>query len=176
MNFIAANVVVATSLTAFCFLHADPDTFVHGVLAICLLGVTLEVLALGADRKRRGEWAHESAAPATCYHGSNDLLLSDWSAIQCLCGNVRRTGLSRCSLRQRTEAKMMSPSQYKSARRTLGLTHEELAEILGKSTRMVFRYQEIGIKSDTTTRLLRLLVRLKLTVPEDKFEEIVEKL
>jgi transcriptional regulator with XRE-family HTH domain len=70
----------------------------------------------------------------------------------------------------------MSPAQYRSARRTLGWTHEELAEVIGKSPRMVFRYQEVGIQSVTAARLIRLLVRLKLTIPEDKFDEIIDKL
>jgi transcriptional regulator with XRE-family HTH domain len=70
----------------------------------------------------------------------------------------------------------MSPAQYRAARRALGFTHEQLAKVIGKSTRQVFRYQERGVESETAARLIRLLVRMKLTVSARNFEELVSEL
>jgi hypothetical protein len=61
MHFVASMVFVGAVLTVFCFglpngtQFAGPNTFIPGMLGICLLGVALGVLALQADRRSRGE-------------------------------------------------------------------------------------------------------------------------
>lgn len=71
----------------------------------------------------------------------------------------------------------MTPSQYRAARTELGWGHLKVAQVLGVDERTVFRYQagKTGIP-EPAARLLRLLVRLHLTIPDYKFNNIVEEL
>jgi hypothetical protein len=63
------------------------------------------------------------------------------------------------------------------ARDTLSWTHERVAQVLGVSRRTPYRYQggEVRIP-EPAARLLRLLVLLRLTLSERKFEDIVRQL
>jgi hypothetical protein len=63
------------------------------------------------------------------------------------------------------------------ARDTLSWTHEKLGQVLGVSRRTPYRYQrgEVVIP-EPASRLLRLLVLLRLTLSERKFEDIVRQL
>lgn len=71
----------------------------------------------------------------------------------------------------------MSPHQYRSARRTLGWSHPKLAETLGKSERESYRYANGAVEiPETVGKLLRRLVRDRLTLSERKFEETVAQL
>lgn len=71
----------------------------------------------------------------------------------------------------------MTPQQYIAARDALGWTHAELARVLGTSDRTLFRWQagKTGI-SKPEARLLRLLVRLRFTLPTRRFEEIIREM
>lgn len=75
---------------------------------------------------------------------------------------------------------MMEPDEYRTARETLGWTHGQVAETLGVSKRTVYRIQtgdETQVRlHGAATRLLRLLVRLRLTMSERGFEEVIEDL
>jgi transcriptional regulator with XRE-family HTH domain len=71
----------------------------------------------------------------------------------------------------------MTPSQYMAARNALGWTHEKLAETIGVDLTTVYRYQRGEVEpGEPAARLVRLLVRLRLTFPRKKFEELVEEL
>jgi hypothetical protein len=56
MHFIASLALTTVAMLIFCFgqwgdiRFAGPDSFVPGLLTICVIGVTLGVLALRADR------------------------------------------------------------------------------------------------------------------------------
>jgi DNA-binding transcriptional regulator YiaG len=71
----------------------------------------------------------------------------------------------------------MRPSQYKAARHELGWSHQKLADTLGVDLTTVYRYQRGDVKpNEPAARLLRLLVRLHLTIPRRKFDELIEEL
>jgi len=71
----------------------------------------------------------------------------------------------------------MKHREYNSARETLGWTHEKLGEVLGVSKSTVYRFARgEGNSSEPAARLLRLLVLLRLTMSERKFEDIVKQL
>jgi len=71
----------------------------------------------------------------------------------------------------------MKYREYNSAREALGWTHEKVALVLGVSRRMPYRYQrgELDVP-EPTSRLIRLLVLLRLTLSARKFEDIVKQL
>jgi len=69
----------------------------------------------------------------------------------------------------------MRSSEYQSARDTLGWTHMRLAEVLGVGKRTALRYAK-GDVPEPAARLLRLLVLLRLTMSERKFEDIMRQL
>ncbi|PWT72136.1 MAG: hypothetical protein C5B60_09920 [Chloroflexi bacterium] len=71
----------------------------------------------------------------------------------------------------------MTPDEYEHARRVLGLSHEKLAEMIGVDRRTPFRWTrgENRIR-EPQARLVRLLVLLRLTVNERKFNEIIGEL
>ncbi len=71
----------------------------------------------------------------------------------------------------------MSPNQYRHARKTLGWSHPKLAEVIGKSERESYRYSNGAVEiPETVGKLLRRLVRDRLTLSERKFEENVAQL
>jgi hypothetical protein len=71
----------------------------------------------------------------------------------------------------------MKPSQYEAARQTLGWSHVEAGAFVGKSWRMMFRYAAgTHDMPPTVARLLRLLVYLRLTVSQRKFDDIVREI
>jgi hypothetical protein len=71
----------------------------------------------------------------------------------------------------------MKPSQYEAARNYLGWSHEEAGAFVGKSWRMMYRYAAGSHDMPpTVARLLRLLVYLRLTVSQHKFEQIVKEI
>jgi predicted transcriptional regulator len=71
----------------------------------------------------------------------------------------------------------MTSHQYKHARRTLGWSHPKLAEVIGKSERESYRYSNGAVEiPETVGKLLRRLVRDRLTLSERKFEETVAQL
>jgi DNA-binding XRE family transcriptional regulator len=73
----------------------------------------------------------------------------------------------------------MTPDQYEHARVTLGMSHEKLAQVIGVDRRTPFRWvkgeNRRGIR-EPQARLVRLLVLLRLTVSERKFNEILGEL
>ena len=71
----------------------------------------------------------------------------------------------------------MTPAQYRAARDELGWSNAQIAERLGLSRRMPFRY-ETGetVVPGPAARLLRLLVMLRLSSGSHKFNEIVERM
>jgi ribosome-binding protein aMBF1 (putative translation factor) len=71
----------------------------------------------------------------------------------------------------------MEPEHYMAARETLGWTHQKIADTIGVDLTTVYRYQRGDVlPAEPTARLLRLLVRLRLTIPRRKFEQLVEEL
>jgi DNA-binding transcriptional regulator YiaG len=70
----------------------------------------------------------------------------------------------------------MSPSEYKAAREALGWTHRNISQAVGISLREVYRWQAGKMPLEgPAARLLRLLVLLHLTLPPQKFNELVEE-
>jgi hypothetical protein len=71
----------------------------------------------------------------------------------------------------------MTKREYRSARETLGWTHLRMAQILGVGQRTPYRYAagEVDIP-EPAARLLRLLVLMRLTLSERKFNDIVKQL
>jgi transcriptional regulator with XRE-family HTH domain len=71
----------------------------------------------------------------------------------------------------------MKTKEYMSAQDTLQWTHKKLAKVLGISRRTPYRYQSGEVKiPEPAARLVRLLVLLRLTLSERKFEEIIKQL
>jgi ribosome-binding protein aMBF1 (putative translation factor) len=70
----------------------------------------------------------------------------------------------------------MTRSEYKDARETLGWTHKQVAHVLGLKRRSVYRYAAGEHIPEPQARLLRLLVLMRLTLSERKFEDIVRQL
>jgi hypothetical protein len=63
------------------------------------------------------------------------------------------------------------------ARDTLSWTHERVAKVLGVGRRTPYRYASGDAPiPEPAARLLRLLVLLRLTLSERKFEDIVKQL
>ena len=63
------------------------------------------------------------------------------------------------------------------ARDTLSFTHERVAKVLGVGRRTPYRYASGDVQiPEPAARLLRLLVLLRLTLSERKFEDIVKQL
>jgi hypothetical protein len=59
----------------------------------------------------------------------------------------------------------------------LGWSHPKLAEVIGKSERESYRYSNGAVEiPETVGKLLRRLVRDRLTLSERKFEETVAQL
>jgi hypothetical protein len=71
----------------------------------------------------------------------------------------------------------MKPTEYEAAREALGWTHAKLAATIGVSVRTPYRYQggDVDIP-EPAARLLRLLVLLRLTVSDRKFDALIEEL
>ena len=59
----------------------------------------------------------------------------------------------------------MTPHQYRAARKALDFTHEQIADVLGKSIRQSFRYQDRGVELETAARLIRLLANSHICFP-----------
>jgi transcriptional regulator with XRE-family HTH domain len=71
----------------------------------------------------------------------------------------------------------LKPAQYKAARDALGWTHARIAEIIGVDESTVYRYQRGQVEiPEPNARLLRLLVRLRLTESARKFDQLVSEL
>jgi transcriptional regulator with XRE-family HTH domain len=71
----------------------------------------------------------------------------------------------------------MKASQYRAVREELGWSNAQLAKAIGLSRRAPYRYENGEIKvPEPTARLLRLLVMLRLSSGERKFNDIVERL
>ena len=70
----------------------------------------------------------------------------------------------------------MTADQFDAVRNTLGLSHAKLAEMLGVGTRTPFRWSAGDIIPGPAARLLRLLALLRLTVPANKYEELLQSL
>ncbi len=70
----------------------------------------------------------------------------------------------------------MTGNQFRSAHETLGWTHGRLARVLGVSKRCTYRYQAGDTIPEPVVRLMRLLVTLRLTTTEKKFETFVSQL
>lgn len=70
----------------------------------------------------------------------------------------------------------MKPAQYKAAREALGWSHRKIADTLGVNRRTPYRWQLEEVADEPAARLLRLLVRLHLTIPRRKFEQLVDEL
>ena len=71
----------------------------------------------------------------------------------------------------------MTQREYRSARETLGWTHEYMARVLGVGRRTPYRYAAGDVDiPEPAARLVRLLVLLRLTLSERKFNDIVKQL
>jgi hypothetical protein len=70
----------------------------------------------------------------------------------------------------------MTRSEYNHARETLNWSNEKIAQVIGVSRRSPFRYAAGGTIPKPQAHLLRLLVLMRLTMSERKFEEIVKQL
>ena len=70
----------------------------------------------------------------------------------------------------------MTRSEYRNARETLGWTHQRMADVLGLARRSPYRYAEGATIPEPSARLLRLLVLLRLTMSEKRFDDIVRQL
>jgi predicted transcriptional regulator len=71
----------------------------------------------------------------------------------------------------------LTAKQYRSARDTLGWSHLALAEVLGKSERESYRYANGVVEiPETVGKLLRRLVKDRLTLSERKFEQLVAEM
>ena len=70
----------------------------------------------------------------------------------------------------------MTQNEYTAARETLHWTHEKIGQTIGVAPRSPYRYASGEPIPEPQRRLLRLLVLLRLTVSEHKFEEIVNQL
>jgi transcriptional regulator with XRE-family HTH domain len=71
----------------------------------------------------------------------------------------------------------MTPAHYKAARKALGWTHKELAKALGISSRHSHRFEsgDTPIR-ESAARLLRAMVRLRLTGSKQSFVDFVNEL
>jgi DNA-binding transcriptional regulator YiaG len=71
----------------------------------------------------------------------------------------------------------MSPQEYHSARSTLGWTHAHVSHAIGVSPRTCYRYStgEVTIP-EPAARLLRLLVRFRLTQSTETFVELLREI
>jgi len=71
----------------------------------------------------------------------------------------------------------MTPRQYEHARAELGWTHERMAEALGVSIRTEYRYGSGETEiPESVARLLRLMVRVRLTKSIPMFDRLVKEL
>jgi len=71
----------------------------------------------------------------------------------------------------------MTPHEYEAARNALGWTHAELAEAIGVAPRTPYRYANGEVDMpEPAARLLRLLVRTRLTGSAKKFATLVKEL
>jgi hypothetical protein len=71
----------------------------------------------------------------------------------------------------------MTSHQYRSAKKTLGWSYPEIAECLGKSERECYRYASGDVEiPETVGKLLRRLVKDRLTLSDRKFAEAVAQL
>ena len=71
----------------------------------------------------------------------------------------------------------MTKREYRSAHRILGWTHLRMSQILGVGQRTPYRYAAGDVDiPEPAARLLRLLVLMRLTLSERKFNEIVKQL
>jgi len=71
----------------------------------------------------------------------------------------------------------MTSNQFNHAKRTLGWSYPRVAEVLGKSERECYRYANGAVEiPETVGKLLRRLVRDRLTLSARKFQEAVAQL
>src|SRR5262245_31808021 len=72
----------------------------------------------------------------------------------------------------------MTPRQYVHAReRVLKWSHAQLAEAIGKDERMSYRYSNGRVEiPETVAKLVRRLVRDRLTLSAKRFDEMVANL
>lgn len=70
----------------------------------------------------------------------------------------------------------ITPNEYTVARETLRWSHEKIGKTIGVAQRSPYRYASGEPIPEPQRKLLRLLVLLRLTVSERKFEEIVNQL
>ena len=70
----------------------------------------------------------------------------------------------------------MTRSEYQYARETLGWTHKRMAQVLGVKRRSPYRYAAGETIPEPIARLLRLLVTMRLTTSEKKFNSFVDQL
>lgn len=71
---------------------------------------------------------------------------------------------------------MQHLNEYTVARDTLHWSHEKLGTTIGVAQRAPYRYANGEPIPEPQRKLLRLLVLLRLTLSERKFEEIVNQL
>lgn len=69
----------------------------------------------------------------------------------------------------------MTPQQYRAARSVLDWTHKEMGAALGVGHRTSIRYAQGDVAiPEPSARLVRTLVRLKLTMNEQQFATSLE--
>lgn len=71
----------------------------------------------------------------------------------------------------------MEPREYKAVKEALGWSHERLGNAIGVTERTPYRYASGDVEiQEPTARLMRLLVLLKMTMSQRKFDEVLQQL
>jgi len=70
----------------------------------------------------------------------------------------------------------MTPRQYQAARHELQWTNAQVAKALCKTERTIYRWLEIDDFDPMAARLIRLLVRLRMSLSDNKFNQIIEEI
>lgn len=68
----------------------------------------------------------------------------------------------------------MSPDQFKKNREKLGLTQEQLAEVIGVSGKVTISHYETGFRKPSL--LTEALISLLNSLPERKANELIEQI
>ena len=70
----------------------------------------------------------------------------------------------------------MTPRQYQAARHELQWTNAQVAKALCKTERTIYRWLEIDDFDPMAARLIRLLVRLRMSMSETRFSEVLKEM
>lgn len=71
----------------------------------------------------------------------------------------------------------MTPREYWAVKEALGWSHEKMGHAIGVTERTPYRYASGDVEiQEPTARLMRLLVFLKMTLSQRKFDEVLQQL